>query len=154
METEHGFWDKGLMDIYELDVDNYPNGVPHSEWLEMIHPSDRARVKQYLSDARSSKTQMDMTFKIITAKTQTLKHIRGTGTFSIDKNGKVDSIYGTNWDITRDVKLSEERALALEELKEAQSFLVQSEKMASLGILTAGVAQELNNPLNYITGGL
>ncbi|MFY0685874.1 MAG: transporter substrate-binding domain-containing protein [Cyclobacteriaceae bacterium] len=39
------------------------------------------------------------------------------------------------------------------ELKETQEKLIQSEKLASLGVFTAGIAHEINNPVNYITSG-
>lgn len=40
------------------------------------------------------------------------------------------------------------------ELKEAQAFLFQSEKMASLGLLAAGIVHEINNPLSYVYANL
>lgn len=49
---------------------------------------------------------------------------------------------------------SQQLAETLQALQSAQTHLVQSEKMSSLGQLVAGVAHEINNPVNFIHGNL
>ncbi len=56
---------------------------------------------------------------------------------------------------TYELKLSnDELNTAMTELKEAETQLVESEKMASLGQLTAGIAHEINNPINFVTSNV
>ena len=43
---------------------------------------------------------------------------------------------------------------ALDDLKKTQTQLVQSEKMASVGQLTAGIAHEINNPINFVSANI
>ncbi len=49
---------------------------------------------------------------------------------------------------------NEELEKTLQDLKEAEAQLVESGKMASLGQLTAGIAHEINNPINFVTSNV
>ncbi len=85
-----------------------------------------------------------------------------------DRTGKLTHFIGVQRDITERHKSeealqkSEEKSrkqasklvTALEELKHTQTQLVQSEKMSSLGLLIAGVAHEINNPICFIYSNL
>ncbi|WP_416671009.1 sensor histidine kinase [Egbenema bharatensis] len=54
----------------------------------------------------------------------------------------------------RERQKSNQLEATVQELRKAQTQLVQSEKMSSLGQLVAGVAHEINNPVNFIHGNL
>ncbi|MEL6224784.1 MAG: ATP-binding protein [Cyanobacteria bacterium J06627_8] len=78
-----------------------------------------------------------------------------------DKAGIVVGIMGTFEDVTQRKNYEDEleqKALGLEhfiqDLQQKQTQLIQTEKMSSLGQLVAGVAHEINNPVNFIHGNL
>ncbi len=65
-------------------------------------------------------------------------------------NKKNVELAGSN----KQLKEQQEEILStLEQLNKTQTQLVENEKLASLGMLTAGIAHEINNPINFISSG-
>lgn len=83
-----------------------------------------------------------------------LEHMVEEKTLNLEKVN--EKLVQTNNELQEKNKIIEsqnsELIFTLNYLRDTQSQLVLAEKMASLGVLTAGVAHEINNPLNFIIG--
>ena len=74
-----------------------------------------------------------------------------------DENGDIEGILSSGEDISERMKAEHAAKAAYaqleqvnKELKNMQSQIVQSEKLASIGQLAAGVAHEMNNPVGFV----
>lgn len=65
--------------------------------------------------------------------------------------GRTQELSTANWELQQRHR---EIEAAYQDLRRTQEQLVHSEKMASLGLLVAGVAHELNNPISYVYSNL
>ncbi len=89
-------------------------------------------------------------FKLATASGEEKWFVSHSSTL-VDKDGKVLEIIGAAHEITTLKKMMEDLEKANLHLRETQGQLVQSEKMASLGMLVAGIAHEINTPIGAVS---
>lgn len=136
-------------------------------WSSLLHPDDRERAQQLFADylAGDTRQMYESEFRLLHADGSWV-WVVSRGRTLLDEHGQPGSLtVGAHIDITSlkqtqaslldsqlrlEQRVSERTAelrATLDELQRAQDELLQSEKLASLGALVAGVAHELNTPI-------
>ncbi len=113
------------------------------KWSDLILKEDIESAKESFIGALKTHDSYAREYRIKTRSGQ-IVWVQDRGQITYDKNGDVKDIIGTFFDVSNQRK-------AEEALKKRSEQLIQARKLASLGILTSGVAHELNNPLNNIS---
>ncbi len=134
-------------------------GIPL--FADLIHPDDLSRVTdEVTSQTADGAAGYEQEYRIVTPENRLIWVVDRTNV-QRDAEGKVLFYDGVLTDITdRKIQqlaiarnLTEQRELN-RRLEEAHSQLLQSEKMASIGQLAAGIAHELNNPIGFVHSNL
>lgn len=122
-----------------------PQEVYEMNMQDMLHPDDLI----YLDDVKEkikARKRNEAIYKIrVITKNKGYIWVESAVSF-FSRDEIIEGIIASNRDITHEIE-------AEEQLKNAQLKLVQADKLASLGMLTAGIAHEINNPVNFIIAG-
>ncbi|MEG4284974.1 PAS domain S-box protein [Microcoleus sp. A006_D1] len=136
-------------------------------WVSAIHPDDRELTAQAWMHAVESKNLYEVEHRLRAAD-GSYSHFWVRAVPVLAADGSIREWVGTHTDISDRVQVLEalkqsaaqyrQQAAQLEkafrDLHETQTQLIQTEKISSLGQLVAGVAHEINNPINFIYGNI
>ncbi len=145
--------------LWGYGVDSLVTG--EALFRDMVHPDDLAHVtaeiSRYTEDGASV---FDLEYRLLTAAGSVIWVADRTNVLR-DAAGEVEFYDSVLSDITSHKRQEKELADNLaaqrvlnKRLEEAHNQLLQSEKMASIGQLAAGIAHELNNPIGFVHSNL
>jgi PAS domain S-box-containing protein len=112
------------------------------EFVQRIHPEDRAGALQAFERASRVGKDFDAHFRIILPD-GTTKFVYGTGHPVFNPSGDVGEFVGIVMDVTERRRAEEER----ERLRQAQAELAHMNRVTTMGELTASLAHEVNQPI-------
>ncbi|MEG3897979.1 MULTISPECIES: PAS domain S-box protein [unclassified Microcoleus] len=136
-------------------------------WIEAVHPEDRDRTIQGWKRAIETKSLYEIEHRLRAAD-GSYRHFWVRAVPVLVADGSVREWVGTYTDISDRVEVLEalkqsegqyrsqaaQLEKAVRQLHQAQTQLIQTEKISSLGQLVAGVAHEINNPISFIYGNI
>ncbi len=128
-------------------------------WFNHIHPDDTAAIFSslamlFVDDQKIYEYRFRTHDGSYLWMHDTLRLIRDAEGTPLEVIGLMTDITGRKQMEDTLQRQAEEQSALIEQLKMAQAQLMQSEKLASIGQLAAGVAHEINNPIGFVNANL
>jgi hypothetical protein len=134
------YWSEESYRIWGLDP---RQGLPDREaLLQMIHPDDRARVRQEALRAPRQRRDYTIEFRIVLSD-KTVKYLEATAHPVFSVLGELVEVVGTTIDVTERRRVQEEH----ERLRQLESDLAHMNRVSMMGQLAASLAHEITQPI-------
>ncbi len=140
------FYDPSLMNLLETDVENTLKSGKPNRRIRMIHVRKDVPLVYEIQTIPILNEKQETIQVVILLRNVTEEHRRREEIVQLNRRLEqtLSELHSKNETLEK----------TLSRLKETQSQMIQSEKMASIGQLAAGIAHEINNPVGFVSSNL